>query len=141
MAYTDPSHEEMINILHGVKTIALIGASDDPDRPAHHVMAYLMARGYQVFPVNPRMAGKELFGCPVYASLLEIKTPIDMVDLFVNSKAALEVTQQAIEKEAKILWMQLGVINHEAADQALARGLKVIMNHCPVIELEQEGLA
>lgn len=135
MTYTSPSHEECVALLRDVKTIALVGASENPDRPSHRVMAFLQGKGYRVFPVNPGLAGGELLGEKVYASVGEVPGLVDMVDIFRNSEAAGPITDEAIAKGAKIIWMQLGVINHIAAEKALAAGLKVVMDRCPAIEL------
>ena len=135
MPTTDPTHEEILNILESVKIIAMVGASDNPERPSHGVMKYLQGKGYRIIPVNPALAGKELLGERVYATLADIQEPIDMVDIFRNSEAAGPITDEAIAKGVKVVWMQLEVINPEAAQRALDAGLKVVMNRCPAIEL------
>ncbi len=135
MAYQHPSHTEILEILGKVRTIALVGASDKPDRPSHHVMQFLQAKGYKVFPVNPGLAGGELLGEKVYASVSDVPGPVDMVDIFRASEAAGPITDEAIAKGAKVVWMQLGVINPEAAQRALTAGLKVVMDRCPAMEL------
>ena len=97
-------------------------------------MKYLMAKGFHILPVNPAYAGSEIVGQKAYASLAEIGTPVDVVDIFRNSEAALQVTREAIDLDAKVVWMQLGVRNDEAAKLAEDAGLKVVMNRCPKIE-------
>ena len=97
-------------------------------------MKYLMAKGFRVIPVNPGQAGQAILGETVYASLAEVLEPVEIVDIFRNSEAALQVTREAIAIGAKVVWMQLGVRNDEAAREAEAAGLKVVMNRCPKIE-------
>jgi predicted CoA-binding protein len=123
-------------ILRDVKTIALVGASDNPARPSYIVVKYLRERGYDVLPVNPKLAGRTLLGAPCYASLAEIGRPLDMVEIFRNSADALGVTKEALALDPlpKVIWMQLSVRNDEAAAMAEAKGLTVIMNRCPKIE-------
>lgn len=127
-----------IQLAARVKTIALVGASDKPDRPSFGVMKFLLARGYNVVPVNPVLAGKEIHGQVVAASLSEITGPIDMVDIFRNTESAEEVIREAIILKEKlsinIIWCQLGVVPEQAADKAREAGLIVIMDKCPAIE-------
>lgn len=130
-AYTD---EHLRGILTSVKTIALVGASDRADRAANHVMAFLLSKGYTVYPVNPVLAGKTIHGRTVLASLDELPETVDMVDVFRNSEAAGEVADAAVAHGAKVVWMQLGVQNDDAAARAEAAGLTVVMNRCPAIE-------
>ncbi|MGH6750330.1 MAG: CoA-binding protein [Methyloceanibacter sp.] len=122
------------DILVTHRTIAMVGASPNTSRPSYFAMKYLKAKGFRVIPVNPRQAGHEILGETVYASLAEIAEPIDIVDIFRNSEAALGITQEAIRMGVKVVWMQLGVRNDEAATLAEAAGLKVVMNRCPKIE-------
>ncbi len=127
-----------IQLAHRVKTIALIGASDKPERPSFGVMKFLLDRGYDVIPVNPGLAGEEIQGQKVVTALSEITGPVDMVDIFRNTDAAAEVIREAIlfkEKLAiKIIWCQIGVVPEEAAAEARDAGLIVVLDKCPAIE-------
>jgi predicted CoA-binding protein len=121
-------------ILERCRNFAFVGASANESRPSYFAMKYLMAKGYRIIPVNPGQAGKEILGQRVYASLSEIKEPIDVVDIFRASEAAPAIVREAIAAGAKVVWMQLGVRNDEAAKLAEDAGLKVVMNRCPKIE-------
>lgn len=128
--------EYITDILRDVKTIALVGASNNEVRPSFFVLNYLLEKGYQVFPINPGLAGKKISGQLVYASLADVPVAIDMVDIFRNSEAALQITQEALALNVlpKVIWLQLGVRNDEAAALAEAHGLKVVMDRCPKME-------
>lgn len=139
-AYTD---DYLAAILSSVNTIAVVGASNNPARPSYRVMEFLLAKGYVVTPVNPGLDGQEILGCRVYPSLESIPGPVDMVDVFRNSEAALEIVEDSLKLKDKlglaVVWMQLGVRNDTAAAAAEAAGLKVVMNRCPKIEIARLG--
>jgi uncharacterized protein len=123
-------------ILNTVKTIAMVGASEKQNRPSYFAFKYLIERGYRMIPVNPGHAGKTLLGQKIYARLIDIAEPIDMVDIFRSSQYALPIVQEALslKPRPRVIWMQLGVRSDAAAALAEANGLKVIMNRCPKIE-------
>ena len=127
-------------ILESVRTIAVVGASPRRERPSHRVMAYLQRRGYRAIPVNPNAVNDKISSERVYTSLAEVREPIDMVDVFRRPEAAGGVVDEAIAIGAKVVWMQLGVRDDAAAARAEARGLKVVMNRCPAIEIPRLGL-
>jgi len=129
------SDDLLRRVLGSVKTVALVGASADPARPSHRIMRVLQSRGYKVIPVNPNLAGPTLNGERVYKTLADIEEPVDMVDVFRNSQAAGAVADEAIAIGAKVVWMQLGVINEASAARARKAGLTVVMNRCPSIEI------
>lgn len=135
MVYIEPSHEKCLEILGKVKVIALVGASDNPERPSYRVMQFLQSKDFKVIPVNPSLVGQALLGERVYGALSDIPDHIGMVEIFRNSDAAGVITDEAIAVGANVVWMQLGVVNEEAAERALAAGLDVIMDRCPAIEL------
>lgn len=135
MAELTYSDEYIQGILDDVKTVALVGASDKEERPSYRVTKFLLEQGYKVIPVNPGKAGQEILGQKVAASLADIDEPVDMVDIFRNSEAAGNVTDEAIRIGAKVAWMQLGVVNEEAAKRAEEAGLRVVMDRCPKIEI------
>ena len=128
------------DILTSVRTIAVVGASPRRERPSHRVMAYLQRRGYRTIPVNPNAVGGTINGETVYARLADVTEPIDMVDVFRRTEAAGAVVDEAIAAGAEVVWMQLGVRDDAAAVRAEARGLNVVMNRCPAIEIPRLGL-
>jgi predicted CoA-binding protein len=136
--YPDPY---LRDILTSVRTIAVVGASPRHERPSHRVMAYLQRRGYRTIPVNPNAVGTTINGETVYARLADVPEPIDMVDVFRRSEMAGGVVDDAIAAGAKVIWMQLGVSDDDAAARAEAQGLKVVMNRCPAIEIPRLGLS
>jgi uncharacterized protein len=125
-------------ILNDCRAIAMVGASANSSRPSYFAMKYLLAKGYRVVPVNPGLVGQKILDQDVVGTLADLQAPIDMVDIFRNSEAALEVTRATIALKdtlnLKVIWMQLGVRNDVAAAEAEAAGLRVIMNRCPKIE-------
>jgi uncharacterized protein len=127
-------------ILTATRRIAVVGASDKPWRPSHGVFGFLVSRGYDVIPVNPLLAGQSIHGRMVVATLGEA-APLEMVDIFRASANAGAAIDEAIRLRARIVWMQLGVIDEAAADRARAAGLAVVMDRCPVIEVRRLGLA
>jgi uncharacterized protein len=126
-------------ILTSVRTIAVVGASPNPARPSNDVLGVLIDRGFETFPVNPFHTGALIRGRPVSARVADVPAPIDMVDVFRNSAAAGGVVEEALRLDPlpRVIWMQLGVINEEAARRARATGVTVIMNRCPAIELRR----
>ena len=133
--------EDLADLLQNARTIAMVGASDNPSRASFGVMKFLQDQGYRVIPVNPRITGEHVHGEYVWRELAQIGEPIDIVDIFVNSENAGAVVDQAIATGAKAVWMQLGVIDEEAARRAEEAGLKVVMDHCPKIEFARLGLS
>ncbi len=127
--------EYLAGILKEVKTIAMVGASSDATKFSYGVLRVLHETGYDMIPVNPKEAGTEIRGLKCHESLSSIERPVDMVQVFRTSEAAYAVTEEAIAIGAKVVWMQIGVRNDEAARLAEAAGLKVVMNRCPKIEL------
>ncbi len=132
--------DEIAQLLRDTRTIALVGASDRPSRPSYGVMRTLQMHGYRVFPVNPQITGEHVHGEYVWRELAQIGEPIDLVDIFRNSQAAGDAVDEAIAAGAKAVWMQLGVINQDAAARAEAAGLKVVMDRCPAIEIPRLGI-
>jgi predicted CoA-binding protein len=127
--------EDIRDLLANARTIAMIGASDRPNRPSYGVMKFLQDHGYRVLPVNPQIAGEHVHGEFVWTELAQLGVPIDIVDIFRRPEAAGEAVDQAIFVGAKAVWLQIGVINEAAAARAEAAGLKVVMDRCPKIEI------
>ena len=118
----------------------MVGASDRPDRASYGVMKFLQDQGYRVIPVNPRITGEHVHGEYIWRELDQIGEPIDIVDIFMRSETVGPIVDDAIKVGAKAVWMQLGVVNHEAAARAEEAGLKVVMNRCPKIEIPRLGV-
>ena len=123
-------------ILAETQTIAVVGASSKPERDSYKVIESLLEHGYRVFPVNPNEEGSSVLGLNFYPNLSSIQQPIDMVDVFRTSDAVFEIAEEAIKIKAKVLWMQLEIINNDAANLAEAAGMKVVMNRCPKKEFK-----
>lgn len=126
---------DIARVLSETRTIALVGASADPQRPSHRVMAFLLANGYEVYPVNPRLAGQQLLGRTVYPELGAIPVAVDMVDVFRQPRYLQAIVREAVDLGVKTLWTQLGVVDTAAAQAAERAGLEVVQDRCPVIEL------
>ncbi|TCM57580.1 hypothetical protein C8J36_102382 [Rhizobium sp. PP-F2F-G48] len=126
----------LADILRSTRTIALVGASANPERPSHRVMGFLLRKGFTVHPVNPGLAGTQLQGRTVYARLADIPEPIDMIDVFRAADALPALVDEALALDPlpKVIWGQLSVRNDTAAAKAEARGIKVVMDRCPAIE-------
>src|SRR5689334_18361762 len=142
MSRLDPiplSDAQLRSHLERVKTIAMVGASSNWNRPSYFVMKYLQGKGYRVIPINPGIAGQDLLGEKVYASPLDIPDPVDMVDVFRPAREAPAIVEDAIAIGAKVVWMQLGIRNDEAAERAERAGIEVVMNRCPRIECGRLG--
>jgi len=132
-AYDDPY---IRGILNTVKTIAMVGVSANTSRPSYFAFKYLLERGYRMIPVNPGLAGQDLLGRKVFATLLDIDEPVDMVDIFRPPRYARAIVEEALRMKPRprVVWMQLGIRDEEAAQLAEENGLKVVMNRCPKIE-------
>ena len=125
------------DILNTVKTIAVVGASPNPDRVSHQIMVMLMEHGYDVIPINPRPGLEDIAGVKVFPELAAVDRPVDMVDVFRKPEHLMAVAIDAIAIKAKVLWGQLGVVDEDAARLARDAGLKVVMDRCPKIEFDR----
>ncbi|MEO7634242.1 MAG: CoA-binding protein [Sphingomicrobium sp.] len=132
--------EDIARLLTNARTIALVGASDRPDRPSYGVMKALQDHGYRVIPVNPQITGEHVLGEFVWRDLAQIGVPIDIVDIFRRPAGAGEAVDQAIAVGAKAVWFQLGIVNEEAAGRAEAAGLEVVMDRCTKIDIARLGV-
>ena len=132
--------EDIAGLLRSARTIAMVGASDNPARASFGVMKFLQDQGYRVIPVNPRITGEHVHGEYVWRELSQIGEPIDIVDIFRRSEEVGPIVDHAIAVGAKAIWMQLGVIDEAAAARAEAAGLRVVMDKCPKIEFARLGL-
>jgi len=136
MAHDQYDDSTIRGILNTVKTIAMVGASAKDNRPSYFAFKYLAERGYNMIPINPGLGGKELLGRKIYARLADVPEPIDMVDIFRAAKYAVPIVEEALtlNPRPRVIWMQLGIRNDEAAALAEHNGMKVVMNRCPKIE-------
>ena len=128
MSHQNPSDDELRALLTRAMTIAVVGASSNPDRPSNGIFRKLSAAGYRVIPVNPNE--REVLGVPAYASLLDVSDAVDIVDVFRRPEYTPEIARQAVTIGAKALWLQSGIVNEEAAERARAGGLLVVMDEC-----------
>jgi predicted CoA-binding protein len=129
------SDEAVAGLFLKVKRIALVGASAKPERPSHRVMQFLLDEGYEVLPINPGLAGQNLLGQTVYASLADLPTSVDMADIFRDAASLPEVTQDVVAAGIPSMWTQLGVAHSEAEHAALDAGLQLVVDRCPAIEI------
>ncbi len=129
------SDEAIAQLLVQTKLIALVGASAKPERPSHQVMRFLLDEGYEVLPINPGLAGQNLLGQQVYASLADLPTRVDMADIFRDAASLPEVTQDVVAAGIAAMWTQLGVVHSEAEQTAVDAGLQLVVDRCPAIEI------
>jgi uncharacterized protein len=128
MASQNPSDEQLRDLLTGARTIAIIGASSNPERPSHGIMKKLLSVGYHVIPVNPRETS--VLGQKAYATLAEIPEKVDIVDVFRRAEETPPIADEAVAIGARALWLQLGIANEDAAARARKGGLMVVMDNC-----------
>lgn len=134
----NPSLQEIGELLRSARNIAVVGLSEDPSRPSHDVARTMQGYGFRIFPVNPTLKGPVLGECP-YASVREIEEPVDIVDVFRRSDKVAPVAEDAVATGARALWLQLGVINEEAATHAAGNGLTVVSNRCIKVDYDSIG--
>jgi uncharacterized protein len=141
MAADGKNDDDIRRILKSVRTVAMVGASRNPDRASNYVMQVLQRRGFEVTPINPGIAGQQIHGATSIARLADLTAPVDMIDVFRNSAAAGTVIDDviALPWKPKVIWLQIGVVNQDAARRAEAAGIEVVMNRCPAIELPRLG--
>lgn len=137
-----PEDELVREILSRVRTVAVVGFSANPDRPSHRVARYLLTRGYRVVPVNPGLGGQVILGQEVRAALADIREPVDMVDIFRRSEEVMGVTEQALALSPLpfAIWTQLGVRDDSAAQLAREKGVRLVQDRCPAIEIPRLGI-
>lgn len=145
MSFAYPSDADVKALLESVRTFAVIGASPKAERPSYGVMERLIAHGYRVVPINPGHGGGQILGQRVYVSLEDVPAPVDVVDIFRAPDVALDAVRLAIDAKDRLgvraVWMQIGVVNEEAARLAQEAGLMVVMDRCPKIEIARLGVS
>lgn len=135
------SGDDIRAILTRYRRIAVVGLSNNPDRPSYGVSQFMQEQGYEIYPVNPVLAGQEVLGRTVYASLADLPVRPEIVDVFRQSKYVPEIAEQAIAVGADVLWTQLFIVNGEAAQRASDAGLTVVQSRCLEIEYHKQGIA
>jgi hypothetical protein len=132
MVYQEPTDQELRNILRDAKKIAVVGISNKPDRPSYQVAKYMKEAGYEIIPINPTI--DEVFGIKSVKTLTELEEDVDIINVFRRSEETVPVAEAAVKTKAKVLWLQLGIFNEEAAKIAMSNGMKVVMDHCIKID-------
>lgn len=138
--HQNPADQQIRSLLSEIDTVAVAGASDKQHRPVYRVMAFLQQHGIRCIPVNPRLAGRQVLGETAFARLTDLPAAVDMVDCFIAPERVGPVVDDAIAIGAKVIWMQLGVVNEAVAARAAAAGLTVVMDRCPAIEWRRLGI-